>query len=226
MYLKAERGLGSTEWLLLNLLRLDGHFITDGDTKMVSFNWRSWNEKAYYFAFWYEWLFGCSLIRLRLIFSCRGSYIMVLIYTHSWPCQVIPRNCFCAHIVFLLLTRWCLKYVDNDIHASPICFITCNTLLADDPAIKIPNESKKFPAAIFVPDINGWLFHMKSFSHFGCRHLPFMVTIVPTCITSKRGSLSWQIMQVLKSNSNWERNTTNFGCLRISSVISTLGNKK
>jgi hypothetical protein len=33
-------------------------------------------------------------------------------------------------------------------------------------------------------------------------------------------------MQVLKSNSNWERNTTNFGCLQISSVISTLGNKK
>ena len=63
--------------------------------------------------------------------------------------------------------------------ASPICFITCETLLADDPAAKIAKNNRKFPAQIFVPAIS-------------------------CCV----------------------RNTINFGCLRILSVISSLDKRK
>ena len=73
--------------------------------------------------------------------------------------------------------------------ASPICFITCETLLADDPAAKIAKDNRKFPAQIFVPAISCWLFQTKSFLHSGFWQLVVIVTIVPTCDTFSKGSL-------------------------------------
>ena len=65
-------------------------------------------------------------------------------YTPSTPSY--QEMYLCISVFLMILTRWCLKYVDNEMQASPMCFITCKTLLADDPATKIAKDNRKFPA--------------------------------------------------------------------------------
>lgn len=107
-----------------------------------------------------------------------------------------------------LLTRWCRKKVDKEIHAKPMWLKIWMTLLAEPPANKIAKQRRKFPAGILVPGIYGWLNQTFSFSgHFGFWHLVVTTAIVPTSRLSIKGLSALQAWQNWKRRSSLEKNT-------------------
>ena len=91
-------------------------------------------------------------------------------------------------VKYLIPTRSCLKNALSFRDDTPICWKTRKILLAEVPAISMAKQSKKFPAGILVPDIQGWLFHVCSFRvHVGLVQVLLTVTIVPTSLASTVG---------------------------------------
>lgn len=124
---------------------------------------------------------------------------------------------------YLQLTRWCLKKVFREKHATPMCLKICNTLLAEPPATRIAKLRNRFPAGIFVSGKIGWLFQMNFLAQFGLQHKAVTSAIVPICLVSRSGSGSLQKWQNLNRLSMCDRNTINFGSVRMSvSLMYTL----
>ena len=116
---------------------------------------------------------------------------------------------------FILHTRWCWKKALNDMHESPMCWNMCMTLLAEPPDTRMAKQSRKLPAYILVPGMNGWLFHTFScLPHFALEHVVVITTAVPACLASTRGLSVLQWWQNLNSRSNCDKNMTNFGSVR------------
>ena len=107
-------------------------------------------------------------------------------------------------------TFWCLKNVTSETVRRPICLQICRTFDIEPPARRVAIFKRKFPAAIRVPGIVGWLLQVYSFIHVGFMHVDFIVSIVPQWLASVVGFAAVQKWQNLNSANIWVKNTINF----------------
>lgn len=98
-----------------------------------------------------------------------------------------------------------------DTQPSPIWRNTWNTLVADPPESRVLIQRRKFPAGIFELGNKGWLYHVCSFWHFWLMQVVLIMTSVPFSLASTSGLSALQIVQNLKSSSNFVKKTMCFG---------------
>ena len=98
------------------------------------------------------------------------------------------------------LTCWYRKNVLMVMQLNPMWRNTAKTLVTDPPETNTANARRKFPAAICVPDIFGWLFHTFTLlGHLGLWQVVVTTAIVPSWRTSTSG------LSVLQKRQNWNR---------------------
>ena len=88
---------------------------------------------------------------------------------------------------------------------------TWNSLVADPPESRVLIQRRKFPAGIFELGKKGWLYHVCSFWHFWSMQVVLIMTSVPFSLASTSGLSALQIVQNLKSSSNFVKKTMCFG---------------
>ena len=115
----------------------------------------------------------------------------------------------------MLRTRWYLKNVRRVTQPKPMCRNICITLLGDAPASNMAKHNRKFPAAICVPGMFGWLLHVRTcLLHAGLWQVVVTTAMVPSCCALTSGLSALQVWQKVKSKSSCERNTMCLGSAR------------
>ena len=121
------------------------------------------------------------------------------------------------------LTLWCLKYDAKDNVPRPMCLQIVCIFVRDAPAAIVAKLRRKFPAAIFVPVMKGWLRHIPSLRQLGSIQDHLTITMLPHWCAFTQGVSLLQYWQNLNSDSNWDIKTMNFGSfLRLPSFGCTL----